>query len=62
MKSLSYDFFVMSPRCYKDVYVNSFLLCTARLWNSLPIECFKIKKILRTLFLAVVIASLPLLF
>ena len=26
--------------CYKDVYVNSFFPCTARLWNSLPIECF----------------------
>ena len=23
-----------------DVYVNSFIPCTARLWNSLPIECF----------------------
>ena len=28
------------PRCYKDVYVNSFFPRTARLWNSLPIECF----------------------
>ena len=27
-------------RCYKDVYVNSFFPRTARLWNSLPIECF----------------------
>ena len=27
-------------RCYKDVIVNSFFPCTARLWNSLPIECF----------------------
>ena len=27
-------------RCYKDVYVNSFCPRTARLWNSLPIECF----------------------
>ena len=26
--------------CYKDVYVNSFFPRTARLWNSLPIECF----------------------
>ena len=26
--------------CYKDVCVNSFFLRTARLWNSLPIECF----------------------
>ena len=29
-----------STRCYKDVYVNSFFPCTARLWNSLPTECF----------------------
>ena len=28
------------PRCFKDVYVNSFFPRTARLWNSLPIECF----------------------
>ena len=33
-------FSVTIPRCYKDVYVNSFFPCTARLWNSLPIECF----------------------
>ena len=35
-----HDFSVTIPRCYKDVYVNSFFLRTARLWNSLPIECF----------------------
>ena len=35
-----YDSSVTIPRCYKDVYVNSFFPCTARLWNSLPIECF----------------------
>ena len=35
-----HDFSVAIPRCYKDVYVNSFFPCTARLWNSLPIECF----------------------
>ena len=35
-----YDFSVTIPRCYKDVYVNSFFPRTARLWNSLPIECF----------------------
>ena len=35
-----HDFFVTIPRCYKDVYVSSFFCCTARLWNSLPIECF----------------------
>ena len=28
------------PRCYKDVHVSSFFLRTARLWNSLPTECF----------------------
>ena len=31
---------VTIPRCYKDVYVNSFFPRTAKLWNSLPIECF----------------------
>ena len=35
-----HDFSVINPRCYKDVYVNSFFPRTARLWNSLPIECF----------------------
>ena len=35
-----YDFSVTIPRCYKDVYVKSFFPRTARLWNSLPIECF----------------------
>ena len=35
-----YDFFVTTPRCYKDAYVNSFLPHTGRLWNSLPIGCF----------------------
>ena len=35
-----YDFSVTIPRCYKDVYVISFFPCKARLWNSLPIECF----------------------
>ena len=29
---------VTIPRCYKDVYVNSFFPRTAILWNSLPIE------------------------
>ena len=33
-------FSVTIPRCYKDVYVNSSFPRTARLWNSLPIECF----------------------
>ena len=36
-----HDFSVTIPRCYKDVYVNSFFPRTARLWNSRPrIECF----------------------
>ena len=35
-----HDFSVTIPRCYKDVYANSFFPCTARLWNSLPIEYF----------------------
>ena len=35
-----HDFSITIPRCYKDVYVNSFFPYTARLWNSLPIECF----------------------
>ena len=32
-----HDFSVTIPRCYKDVYVNSFFPRTARPWNSLPI-------------------------
>ena len=35
-----HDFSVIIPRCYKDVYVNSFFPHTTRLWNSLPIQCF----------------------
>ena len=35
-----HDFSVTILRCYKGVYVNSFFPRTARLWNSLPIECF----------------------
>ena len=35
-----HDFSVIIPRCYKDIDVNSFFPPTARLWNSLPIECF----------------------
>ena len=35
-----HDFYVPIPRCYKGVYINSFFPRTARLWNSLPIECF----------------------
>ena len=35
-----HDFSVTIPRCYKDLYVNSSLPRTTRLWNSLPIESF----------------------
>ena len=35
-----HDFSVTIPSCYKDVYINSFFPRTARLWNSLSIECF----------------------
>ena len=35
-----HDFSVTIPRCYKDVYGSSFFPRTAKLWNSLPIECF----------------------
>ena len=35
-----HDFSVTISRYYKDVYVNSFFPRIARLWNSLPIECF----------------------
>ena len=35
-----HDFSVTIPRCYKDVYVNSFFPRTGKLWDSLPIECF----------------------
>ena len=35
-----HDFSVTILRCYKDVFVNSFFPRTARLWNSLPLECF----------------------
>ena len=56
-----HDLSVTIPRCYNDVYVNSFFSHTAKLWNSLPIECFpltydlggfksRIKKFLRAPF------------
>ena len=37
--SLHYLYVTIS-RCYKYVYSNNFFPHTARLWNSLPIECF----------------------
>ena len=36
------NFFVTIHRCYKDLNVNSFFHRTARLWNFLPIECFRL--------------------
>ena len=35
-----HDFSATIPKCYKDVHVNGFFPHTARLWNSLPLECF----------------------
>ena len=35
-----HSFSVTIPGCYKVIYVNSFFPPTARLWNSLPVECF----------------------
>ena len=35
-----HDFSFTIPRYFKDIYVDSFFPQTARLWNSLPIECF----------------------
>ena len=35
-----HDFSVTISRCYKDVYVSRFFPRTARLWNSVPVECF----------------------
>ena len=35
-----HDFSVTIPRCYMDVYVNSFFPHTGRLWNFLCVECF----------------------
>ena len=35
----SHDFSANILRCYKDVYVNSFFPGSARLWDSLPVEC-----------------------
>ena len=37
-----HDFSVTIPRCSKDIYVNSFIPRAAKLWNSLPIECFPV--------------------
>ena len=42
-----HDFSVTIIRCYKDVSVNSFFPRTARLWNSLPVECFPLTYDLR---------------
>ena len=37
-----HDCSVTIPRYCNYVYVNSFFLFAARLWNSLPLECFRI--------------------
>ena len=37
-----HDFSVTIPRCYKDAYVYNFFPLAAMLWNSLPIECFRL--------------------
>ena len=42
-----HDFTITIPRCSKDVYVNSFFPCIARLWNSQPIESFPLTYDLR---------------
>ena len=39
---LLHDFSVTITRCCKDVYINSFFPRTARIWNSLPTECFSL--------------------
>ena len=36
-----HDFSVTIPRCYKDVYVNSFFPPTARLWNTLEFSAYR---------------------
>ena len=35
-----HEFSVTITRCHIDVYINSFFPGTARIWNSLPVECF----------------------
>ena len=35
-----HDFSATIARSYKNVYINSFFPCTAKLWSSLSIECF----------------------
>ena len=37
-----HDFSVTSPRCYKNVYTNSFFPRTARPWNYVTLECFSL--------------------
>ena len=37
-----HDFSVIIPRCYKDVYGNSFFPRAACLWNSRPIKYFRL--------------------
>ena len=35
-----HDFSGTIPRCYNDIYVNSFFPLIAIVWNSLPMKCF----------------------
>ena len=37
-----HDISVTIPGFDKDIYVNNFFCCTARLWNSLPTKCFSL--------------------
>ena len=51
-----HDFSVTIPRCYKDIFVNSFIPRTATLWNFLPAECIPLyydlkSRVTRHLFL-----------
>ena len=45
-----HDYSLIIPRCYKDVYSESFFPYTARHWNSLPDECFPLTRDLRGWF------------
>ena len=37
-----HDFSATIFRCYRDVSVNSFFPGTAKLWNCVPVECFRL--------------------
>ena len=44
--------FLLPPRCYMDVYVNSFFPYTAKLWNSLLAECISLTYDKKDIFLS----------